>query len=196
VAFRVDPGHTDDEYVDLIVTNADGMYSVFVENFDQYNHAIIIDERPGKPHVGIIWFTYGTTTEVDTGVDFRYDTIILDARVEVVATCSGCTLDVGLLTDDPNGFRDGVLTTTAGFIVDTGIITSGDSSDYTPDSTYGDLLYTILAGSDSGDLHHTQGGRTYLGHVVTGSASQSLTYTTNSTRTNTGYIYIEHMRLR
>lgn len=215
VAFRVDPGHTDDEYVDLIVTDTDGMYSFFYENFDQYSHTIVIDERPGKVHIGTIWYTYTTTNAVDTGIDFRYDTLINDSRVEVVTTCAGCTLDVGFgisteTSYDADGLRDGVAIDTAGFVTDTGIVTSGTSIEYYPDSTYGDLLYTIIAGAGTpsgyvelaadSSLHYPAydvGGRSFIGHVVTGSNAKSLTYTMSSGATgDAGYIYIEHMRLR
>ncbi|MBA7592533.1 hypothetical protein ES708_34720 [subsurface metagenome] len=77
--------------------------------------------------------------------------------------------------------------------MDTGIITSGSTEDYTPDSTYGDLLYTILSGSDADG---SAGGRTYLGHVDTGTASVSLTYTVDTTTSGEGYIYYEFTRMR
>lgn len=200
VAFSVDPtDSTNDRYVDLIVVNVDGGYTAFYEDFDKYTHTIVIDQRPGVPHTTCIWYSFTTTNEIDTGIDFEYDTLIKDTRVEVITTCSAGTIDVGLLTDDSNGLRDGVLLTTAGFIADTAIVTAGTSTDYQPDSTYGDLLYTIIAGTDGNAAHDTglnrDGGRTYLGHVVTGSASQSLVYTLNSTA-GIGYIYNEIVRLR
>jgi hypothetical protein len=209
VSFRVDPGESGDTYVDLIVTNTAGGYSTFVEDFTENIHAIVIDERANVPHVGAIWFKHTTTSEVDTGIDFDYDTLINDVRIEVVETCAACTIDAGLLSSgtngDADGFRDGTLLTTAGFVADTGIITDGSSIDYYADSTYGDLLYTILAGADTmyntvyggnSYYHYGQGGRTFLGHVVTGANEQSLTYTVNSTTTGEGYIFYEFMRLR
>lgn len=197
VAFRVDPGESGDENVDLIVTDTDGMFSIFYEDFNQYVHTIVIDARPGVPHIGIIWFSETTTDEQDTGIDFRYDTFIKDCRVEIVETCSACTMNVGLLTDDPNGFRAAVLMTTAGFIADTGIITNHASADYTAVTTYGALLHTALTGTSAHSATASNaGGRTYMGHVVTGSASQSLTYNVASITSGEGYIYIEHVRLR
>ena len=198
VAFKVDPTDaTNDRYVDLIVTDNAGFYSTFVENFDKYQHAIVIDERPNVSHIGTIWFAHDTTSETKPGPAFLPDTIIKDARIEVVETCAACTIDVGLNSagsgGDADGFRDGTLTTTAGFVADTGVVTAGgDTTAYYPDSTYGDLLYTILAGTDSGEV----GGRSFLGHVITASNATELTYTVDSTVTGEGYIYIEHMRLR
>lgn len=218
VAFRVDPGHTDDEYVDLIVTDTDGMFSIFYENFDQYTHTIVIDARPGKAHIGIIWYTATTTNAVDTGIDFRTGTLINDCRVEVVTVCPGGTIDVGFGLSaesgyDVDGLRDGVATDVLGIPTDTGIVTSGTSIEYYPDSTYGDLLYTIIAGAGtvtgelywsetSHEYHHAYdtGGRSFLGHWVSAvnpTQAVSLTYTrSSSTSVGAGYIYIEHMRLR
>lgn len=201
VAFRVDPGEATDTYVDLIVVNTSGGYTTFVEDFSQYKHSIIIDERPGVSHIGAIWFAHSTTAEVDTGIDLDYDTLVNDARVEVVGTCNGCTIDVGLLSGgtagDADGFRDGVLTTTAGFITDTGIITNHASADYTAVSTYGALLYTALTGTSAhAATTSNAGGRSFIGHVVTAANEQSITYTVDSTFSGDGYIFFEFMRLR
>ena len=214
VSFRVDPGETDDTYVDLIVTDTDGMYSYVYEGFDQYTHTIVIDERANVPHVGIIWWTYTSTTFLDTGIDFRYDTLINDTRVDVKYACPGCTLDVGFGDHhetgyDEDGLRDGVALDTLGFVSDTGIVTSTVSIEFYPDSTYGDLLYTIIAGTGavSGGIEgaasvgdyaaYDMGGRTFLGHVVTGANATNLTYTkSSSVILGEGYIFIEHMRLR
>jgi len=195
VAFRVDPGETGDRYVDVIVTDTAGFYTAFIEDFDKYTHAIVIDERPGIAHIGTIWFAHAATTEINTGVYFLPDTLVNDARVEVVETCSACTIDVGLLSTqtagDADGFRDIVLTTTAGFVADTMIPTAGTMT-YYPDSTYGDLLYSIIA---VGALP-VQGGKTHMGHVITASNATTLTYTVSSTTSGEGYIYVEHVRLR
>ena len=202
VAFRVDPGETGDTYVDVIVTNTDGFYSTFVEDFDKYTHSIVIDQRPGIAHVGTIWFSEDTTDETTTGVSFKADTLINDTRVEVVSTCAACTLDVGLLSSqtagDADGLRDGVLLTTAGFVADTGVITAGATTvDYYPDSTYGDLLFKIIAGADAtGAIVNGIGGKTHLGHVVTASNATTVTFTSSSTTSGAGYIYVEHIRLR
>lgn len=199
VAFRVDPTDSStDRYVDLIVTDTSGMYTTFVENFDKYQHTIVIDERPSVPHVGTIWFSASSTVETDTGIDFLPDTLITDTRTETVTVDAGETLDVGLLSTETSGDADGLIdgrsVATAGFTADTGVITDGTTSDYIPDSTYGALLYTIVAGSDAAATH---GGRSYLGHVVTGSNAVSLTYTGSAgSDTAAGYIYVEHMRLR
>jgi len=199
VAFRVDPTDAStDRYVDVIVTDTNGGYSVFVENFDKYQHTIVIDERPNIVHQGTIWFGYSTTAELSTGVSFLADTFVQDVRVEVVGTCSACTLDVGLLSSgtagDADGFRDGVLLTTAGFVKDTGFITAGASVDYYPVSTYGVLLYTALTGT--GTTVPDGGGRTFMGHVVTGSNTGVITYTGSSTTSGDGYIHYLFNRIR
>ena len=154
VRFRVDPTDaTNDRYVDLIVVDTNGGYTAFVENFDAYQHTIVIDERPNILHHGMIWFDATTTAETDTGIDFLADTMIHVVRVEVVTTASAKTLDVGLLSTetsgDADGFRAGVLLTTAGYVADTGVVTAGTTIDWTAASTYGALLYKSIAGSDA-----------------------------------------------
>ncbi len=199
VAFRVDPtDSTNDRYVDLIVVDTNGGYTAFVENFDKFQHSIVIDARPNIRHHTAIWFDATTTSEVDTGIDFLADTYIEDAWVEVVRTNSGSTIDVGLLSSETSGDADGlrkaVSLTTAGFIKDTGVITNGTTIDYTAVSTYGALLYTAITGTDA---VATGGGRSFIGHVVTGSNAKSLTYTASSaTATPNGYIHVYHTRLR
>ncbi len=208
VAFSVDPTDaTNDRYVDLMVVNTDGGYTAFYEDFDKYAHTIVIDQRPGMPHTGVIWFAHTTTSAVDTGIDFEYDTLVKDVRVEVVETASACVIDVGLgvtteTSYDADGFRDNVLLTTAGFVADTGFITAATSIEYYPVTTYGAFLYTAITGT--GDPSGAAavitswdvGGKTYMGHVVTGANAKSLTYTVNTTATGEGYIYYEFVRMR
>ena len=197
VRFRVDPTDaTSDRYVDLIVVDTNGGYTAFIEDFDAYQHTIVIDERPNVMHHGIIWFDATTTDETDTGIDFLADTMIHDVRVEVVTTASAKTLDVGLLSTetsgDADGFRDAVLLTTAGYVADTGVVTAGTTIDWTAASTYGALLYKSIAGSDA---VASGGGRSYLGHIVTSGKAASLTYSQSST-TGDGYIHFFFTRLR
>jgi hypothetical protein len=197
VAFRTDPTDTTyDRYVDLIVVDTNGGYTAFIENFDRYTRTIVIDERPNIVHQGTIWFGGVTTDEVDTGINFLPATFVQDVRVEVVTTVSGGTIDVGLLSTetsgDADGYRKGVLLTTAGFVADTGVVTNGTTIDYTAASTYGALLYTAITGSDA---VATGGGRSYLGHVVKSGQAQSLTYTGYST-TGAGYIHYWFNRIR
>jgi len=197
VAFRVDPTDAStDRYVDVIVTDTNGGYSVFVENFDKYTHTIVIDERPNVLHHGIMWFTYaaGSATAIDTGVNFLPKTFIQDVRVEVITVDSAETINVGT-ADTAAGFRSGVLLTTAGFVADTGVITAGSTLDYYAASTYGTLLVTAITG---GDAVATGGGRTYLGHVVNTSGTDDDLYYTTSTGTDAalGYIHYTFIRLR
>ena len=197
VAFRVDPTDaTSDRYVDVIVTDTNGGYSVFVENFDKYTHTIVIDERPNVLHHGIMWFDHAaSSTATDTGVNFLPKTFIQDVRVEVITADSGITINVGT-ADTAAGFRTGLSLTTAGFVADTGVITDGSTSDYFAVSTYGSLLYTAITGTDGAA---TSGGRSYLGHVVnTAATDDDLYYTLSSSGVDTahGYIHYTFIRLR
>ena len=196
VAFKVDPtDSTSDRYVDLIVVDTNGGYSTFVENFDKYTHTIVIDERPNILHQGTIWFG-GVTVDTDTGINFLPDTFIHDVWVEVVTVASASTIDVGLITTgtsgDKDGFRVGVLLTTAGFVKDTGVITNGSTADYTAASTYGALLVTAITGSDAAA---SEGGKSWIGHVVTSGYADGLTYQASST-TAAGYIHYFFTRMR
>jgi len=202
VAFRVDPTDaTNDRYVDLIVTDTNGGYSVFVEDFDKYTHTIIIDEQPNVVHQGTIWFSASSAVETDTGIDFLPYTLIHDVLVDVTIVDAGEDLDVGLLSSgtggDADGFRDAVSVATLGFVADTGVITAGDSIDYTAVSTYGALLYTAITGTGTYTTEYTQGGRSYLGHVVTGANTGALTYTGSSgSDTAAGFIHYWFTRMR
>ena len=196
VRFRLDPtDSTNDRYVDLIVTDTNGGYSTFVENFDKYTHTIIIDERPGVVHHGIIPYSASTTDEVSTGVTFLADTMVHDVRTEVVTTSTGGTIDVGLKDNDSDGYLNNRSAATAGYTADTGIITAGTTLDYTAATTYGELLYTAITG---GDAVATGGGRSYLGHVITTEAASNVLSYTASTTTNSGkgYIHYWFTRLR
>lgn len=198
VQFRVDPTDaTSDLYVDLIVIDTAGGYTAFVEDFDEYTHAIVIDERPNVVHHGIAFFA-AATSETDTGIDFDYDTQILDVVVEVVTVDATETCDVGLLSTetagDANGLRTLVSVATAGFPTDTAVITGGSNIDYTPVTTYGALLVTAITGSDA---VATNGGKSYIGHTVTGANAVSLTYTCSAgSDTSVGYIHYWFTRLR
>jgi hypothetical protein len=197
VAFRTDPtDSTSDRYVDLIVVDTVGGYTAFVEDFDKYNHTIIIDERPNQLHHGMIWFSATTTDALDTGIDFVPNTMVSDVRIEVVTAASAISIDVGILAGasngDADGFRANVLLTTTGYVADTGVVTAGTTIDFTAASTYGALLYTAITGSDA---VASGGGRSYLGHVVgSGTNDGSLNYTADST-SGAGYIHYWFTRM-
>lgn len=176
VSFRVDPGETNDTYVDLIVVDTNGGYTAFVEDFTDEVHTIVIDERPNVMHSGCIWFNDNTTSEQDTGIDFDYDTNILIVMPEVVDTITGGTVDIGLLSTetsgDADGLVDGAATTTAGF--------------------------PLLTTTTSGALMDNSTNFDADGHSVISSNAKSLTYTTNS-NTDTdpvGYIHYQFCRMR
>lgn len=198
VAFRTDPtDSTNDRYVDLIVVDTAGGYTAFVQNFDKYQHTIVIDERPNVMHHGCIWFEPTTTDETSTGVTLPYVSMIHDVRVEVTVTANADTINVGILSSgtggDADGFRVGVLTTTKGFPKDTAVITAGASVDYTPISTYGALLYTALTGT--GADYANGGGRSYLGYVHDGTSTGVITYSCSSTQSK-GFIHFFFTKMR
>jgi hypothetical protein len=194
IKFRVDPTETNDTYVDLIVTDTAGGYSTVVKNFDKYTHTIVIDERPNILHHGIIPYA-ASTSEVSTGITFVADTMVHDVRTEVVVTTTAGTIDVGLQSNDADGYIKGRSIATAGYTADTGVITAGSTLDYTAASTYGALLYTAITGSDA---VASGGGRSYLGHVITTAAvSNVLSYTCNTTtNSGTGFIHYWFTRMR
>ena len=199
LSFRVDPTDAGDENVDLIVIDTAGGYTTFVEDFNRYDHTIVIDERPDVPHIAMVpVFFLAGGTEVDTGIDFDYNTLVHDVKVEVTVVDAGETIDVGTLSSgtdgDANGFRAGVALDATGIPLDTAVITGGTNIDYVPVSTYGADLATSITGSDA---VATNGGSTNLGgHLITGANEQSLTYTPSSSDTFYGYIYVLFPRLR
>lgn len=199
VAFKVDPtDSTNDRYVDLIVVDTNGGYTAFVEDFDKYQHTIVIDERPNIVHHGMIWFGASSTSEINTGVTFLPKTNIQDVRVEVVTVASAVTLDVGTLSSgtggDADGFRKGVLLTTAGFVQDTAVITAGVSVAYVPASTYGALLVTAITGA--GTTYSGGGGKSYLGYILGSTTSTGVLTYTNPSTTGAGYLHYWFNRMR
>ncbi len=159
IQFRTDPTDGSDDRVDLMVINTDGGGYVFYEDFNYIDdHTIIIDESAGRIHSGAIWFALvssgAVATETSTGIDFRYDTVVLSVTVELVDVEAGSTMDVGLdsggTNGDLNGFVAGMSTTTAGF----------------PDNT----LSTV------GDLLDDGSHPDPFGHTVLSANEQTLTY--------------------
>jgi len=176
VAFRVDPGETNDVAVDLIVVDTAGGFTAFVEDFDANTHKIVIDERPNVMHHGMIWFNDNTTAETDTGIDFNYDTHIYRVTAEIVDTVAAATVDVGLLSSQTSGDADGLLDGVS--LASAGIPTL--------------TLTTSGALMDNGTLMDPDG------HTVVASNAYSLTYTTNSNSDTdpVGYIHYYFVRQR
>jgi hypothetical protein len=123
----------------------------------------------------VIWFGVSDATEVDTGIDFLYDTLIQHVQIEVVTVDATETYDVGLLSTgtngDADGFVDGASVATAGYPLVT-LTTSGalmdDGTNFDPD-----------------------------GHYVVSANEQSLTYTGSAgTDTAVGYIHFYFVRGR
>lgn len=199
VAFRVDPTDSGDEDVDLIVVDTSGGYTLFVEDFNQYIHTLIIDERPNILHHGVIWFT-AATAETDTGIDFDYDTMIHDVRIEVITASSGTTLNVGLLSSETSGDLDGFLAeaplTNTGYRYDSvgAAITRVDSSDRIGQSWYGALLASSQ-GATTTYSSSAQGNFRFYGHIVESANAVSLVYNA-SAAAGEGYIHYWFTRLR
>ena len=205
LSFRADPTESGDRYVDLIVTDSSGGFTRFYEDFDESTHTIVIDERPNVTHWGTTWFggsTHWNTTldtlRVDTDVDFLYDTLIEDVRVEVLVASSGDTIHVGLgggtsgRQDD--GLRKNVLLTTPGYPTDTGKVSEGGTCTYWPASTYGTLLYESVVGT--GVSINEFGGRDYLGWIVTAASANGLTYSLGTPVVGEGYLHYKFIRIR
>ena len=198
VAFRTDPTDTDDTSVDLIVVNTAGGFTAVVEDFTVYDHTIVIDQRPGMMHHGIMWFDLSVTTDVstDTGVDFLKDTAIAEVVIEIVTVDNTETLDIGT-ADTATGFISSLSLATAseGYKTDTGFITGGTTIDYVPVTQYGALLATAITGSDA---VATVGGNTRKWHFVTTAGTDDDLYVDASAGSDTGagYIHYFFMKLR
>ncbi len=93
VQFRTDPGETNDRYVDLIVTDTNGGFTKVVKGFDMYNHNVIIDERPGILHHGVLAF-WASTTDTIWGFNFLANTVVEKVYTEVI-TASAATIGMG-----------------------------------------------------------------------------------------------------
>lgn len=201
VAFRTDPtDSSDDTYVDLIVVDTAGGYTAFVEDFSPYDHSIVIDERPNIVHHGVIWFAPNNNSEADTGIDFDYDTRILNVSVEVVTIDATETLDVGLLSSETSGDANG-LVAAASVAVATYLdackptITAGTAETYVSTaSVVGALMGKSLAGANTA----TDEGSAYCwGHDIVGANAKSLTYTGSAgSNTAAGYIHYDFIRMR
>ncbi len=165
VCFKVDPGEDDDTDVDLIVNHTAGGFTKVVKGFTQYDHTIIIDERPNIVHQGVIWYTADSGVETSAGFDFNYDTIVYSVRVETVTEGSGETLDVGTdssgTNGDADGFIDGVSTATAG--------------------------YTVLSASTLGAF--IDDGTSNLNKAIMSADEQTLTYYSWDGETARGYLH-------
>ncbi len=170
VAFNVDPTDTNDIAVDLYVVMQDGGFFAFVEDFDENQHAVVIDARPGVEHHGAYrTAVIDSTTEIDTEVDFSYDTIVRAVTAEIITIDAGTTVDVGIDTStagDVDGFVDGISLATAGF-VDNTLTTVGD---YLDDASDADIV----------------------GYPIDGTDEQTLCYAGESTTNNTGVVMIHY----
>lgn len=210
LSFRVDPSETLDRYVDLIVVDRLGGFTAFVEDFDKFNHTIIIDERPNVEHVGCIWYTFGnaSSSEQLTYVDFLSDTHISKVWYQVVtplahkpySSYQASSIHIGLLSSQDQGDADGFVvsgacSTPGMFNAIEPTITTGSciNAYVSTASKVGALIGTSYTGADYSNV-----GMAYnWGHIVTGSSAFSLTYTLGtSCTTGRGYIYYKFSRIR
>lgn len=164
VRFRVDPTETTDTYVDLVVVNQAGGYSAFVEDFTEYKHSIVIDQRPNVRHHGYGFIaTGGSSTETDTGIDFPDDCIIDKMMLEIGTAFAGGTtplLSVGILSSGTNGDADG-------FIVGCSLATAGY---HDPLRAGVDLTsYSFSSGGEQTAIINAGVAGTFLAHFGVGS---------------------------
>ncbi len=179
VAFRVDPtDSTYDRYVDLRVVDTNGGFTAIVKDFDKYNHAIVIDERPNIYHQGSIWFSGAAATETSTGVTFLADTQIRSMQVQVTQNLASSSVNIGLLSSESGGDADGFLALAA--TTSTGYITTSAAS------------HGVLLGN--GTIVYPNG------HTIVSSAASTLTYTTSSDGAGgtkqAGYIHFGFIKVR
>jgi hypothetical protein len=175
IDFWCDPTDSDDVAVDLLVWDNNGGYTVFIEDFRyDKHHKVVIDKTTGGIKMGRVPYECQTvSTEVDTGIDFNYDSAILAADIEVV-TGVDANLDVGLLSTEGSGDADGLL-------------------DYFRIASAGYVAHTIGSSGalmDSTDFYMN-------GHRVTGANAKSLCYTCSATDADgAGYIYYRFTDIR
>ena len=202
MAFRVDPTETNDIYVDLIVVDQAGGYTAFVEDFDQYTHTIVIDQRMNVRHHGAAFIrTSGSSSEIDTGIDFDDDTIVDDMIIEVgTAFPTNTNMRVGLLSSGTNGDSDGFVVdrvlATAGYITlnEGGIdltlpiaSTGGERPAIINDTGIGTYLGNFMLGTGDTDISNPEGHLVRHGLIIHGTWENSLTYTFGTTACSTGW---------
>lgn len=200
VAFRVDPTETNDRYVDLIVVNTSGGYTAFVEDFDKYTHAIVIDQRPNIMHHGSIWWAETTQAEVSTGVSFLPDTIIHRVAVETTIVAASQTIDVGLLSSQTSGDADGFCnnaSAASAVYVNCGepVVTAGTTETYI--STAAPIGALMGASAVGADAQGSDGVNSIWEHHITYANATTLTYSAGTTAgTASGFIHYWFTRTR
>jgi hypothetical protein len=174
VAFRTDPTATGDLLVDLIVVDQVGGYTAFVEDFSINTHTIVIDERPNVEHHGVAFLvTTGSSSEIDTGIDFEDDSIIHKMMIEVGTAFSGgagsAWVNVGILSSGTNGDADG-------FIYMEELATAGYHDPFRPGP--GISSYAVSSGGERACLAPAAGGTltagTFLGNFSIGTSDTAL----------------------
>ena len=213
VAFRVDPTESGDRYVDLMVVDQDGGFMTYVEDFDEYTHTIIIDERPNIWHHGAMWYYASTgAAALLTGIEINRNTIIRTMAIEVVTLDSSETIDVGLTAagtnGDADGFIDGQTLGTVGYWdirrqtqVDTqdGVygLSSGDSKfHWTSENPLGLLLGTTIPGSGGDTQPGFRGQRVEWDFWIHATQEQSLEWNISACSTAWGFIHYYFMQIR
>lgn len=215
VRFRVDPTETNDRYVDLMVVDQDGGFMTYVEDFDEYTHTIIIDERPNVWHHGAIWYYASTgAAALLTGIEINRNTIIRTMAIEVITLDDGETIDVGLTAGgtngDADGFIDGGLVATVGYWdvkrhMDPAVaspdgvhgISSGATHfHYTSENPLGALLGTTIPGSGGDTLVGYHGFVEHWDFWIHATQEQSLEWNISACSTAWGFIHYYFMQIR
>jgi hypothetical protein len=196
IDFYADP--TDETIaVDLIITDTNGGFSVFVEDFDPYTHTIVIDERPNILHHGIVPFADVAGTAVDTGVDFLPDTMISLVCVEVVTIDAGQVIGIETV-DTVDGFILNQSIGTAGYYCNNKptITAGGTETIVSTASNVGSLMGSSLAGTQTAT---DEGSHYNWNHIVTTvGTDDDLYFDTDASASfvAAGYIHYFFMRLR
>jgi hypothetical protein len=166
IRFRCDPTEAGDEEVDLIVVDQAGGYTAFVEDFTQYKHSIVIDERPNVRHHGCAFIvTTGSSTEIDTGIQFDRISVIDSMAIEVGTAMSGSAgsalVSFGLAGAGTHGDTDG-------FIIDEELATAGWHDPWRAGVNTSDSLAT-LAGEQIA-IHEVGAVGAFIGYMSTGTS--------------------------
>lgn len=167
----------------------------FIPSVAPTDHTLTLN-RDGVDKCFIFPFS-ANTSETDTGLDFPKNVWIYDVALEVVTVDASETMDVGILSSetsgDANGLAAAMSVATAGW-VRLYAITDTTTEDHVATPYKGALMGLGTAGTSTANDTGNHGG---LGHVVTSSSGQSLTYT-HSAGTDTaagyGYVFFKHLR--
>jgi len=121
IDFWCDPTESGDAKVRILIVDKANGFSTWVDAEYDVTHTVIIDEVPGLLHTLTVpfWSDKDTAlqTAVDTGVDLRYGTLIIDAYIDVHVVSATGSIDVGN-ADSGTAYISGSITTGLNFVQD------------------------------------------------------------------------------